>query len=78
MIILENPGTTGIMCVLSIIFGLMIRLWVQSRRFNRRSASGSQLFNSYFHALLIRFIEGLLLVISVVLTAVGLLVLVFS
>lgn len=78
MIILENPGITDILCVLSIVFGLMIRLCVQSRRFNRRSAGGFRLFRSYFHALLTCFLEGFLLVVSAVLITVGLLVFVFS
>ncbi|WP_285546967.1 hypothetical protein [Dyadobacter frigoris] len=64
MILLGNPSYSDLLSGLLFFLGFALRLWVDKRRFERKNDFGSQLFKSYFHAMLILFIERFLMLIS--------------
>ncbi|MGY3211969.1 hypothetical protein [Mucilaginibacter sp. HD30] len=57
---------------------LFIRYWVGRRRFNRRGFGGVEHFGSYSSALVIRFLECLLLLIANILGLTGLFLLLIA
>lgn len=47
-----------------LLIGVGIRIFVAKRRFNRRGYGGAQLYTSYWSAILVSTIEGVLMIIS--------------
>lgn len=67
--------TTAIILFLS---GFMMKYFVNRRRFNRRTVTGMELFNSYEKAWLTKLIEKLAVLIGTGLIFLGLIILVMN
>lgn len=50
--------------IILLIIGIGARIFVGKRRFNRRGYGGAQLYSSYWSAVLVSTIEGVLMIIS--------------
>lgn len=50
--------------VVLIVIGIALRLFVSQRRFNRRGYGGAQHYTTYWSALFISTLEGILMIVS--------------
>ena len=64
--------------VILLALGLILRVFVGKRRFNRRGYGGAQHYNSYFSAILTSTGEGLLMIISALAIVSGIILMVLE
>lgn len=61
MQILIDLTSLQVQCLALVVIGITLRFFINRRRFNRRSFTGSQQFKSYFSGLVVSFVENLLM-----------------
>ena len=66
MILLGNPSYHDLLCGLLFFIGFALRFWVAQRRFNRKNDVGNQQFENFLHAVMMLFVERVLMLISLV------------
>jgi hypothetical protein len=59
--------------IILLLIGVGTRIFVGRRRFNRRGYGGAQLYTSYWSAVLVSTVEGVLMIISALSIVVGVL-----
>ncbi|REA63424.1 hypothetical protein DSL64_02965 [Dyadobacter luteus] len=74
---MANPfNTLTLLGTLSVLAGLLLRLLIGKRKFERRGAAGLQRFDSFWSFLIIIFLESVGAAVSLLLTLIGILLLI--